>query len=123
MQGKVYAEAGICKEEDIIIFSFGAGRRPAALRASGAMSFLTEFKDFVNRGNVVDLAVGVVVGGAFGKIVGSLVEDIIMPPVGRICGNLDFSNLYFPLSTARLRRDCRSSRPGSSGPCWHGAIF
>ncbi len=59
---------------------------------------LKEFKDFINRGNVVDLAVGVVIGAAFGSIVKSVVDDIIMPPVGKILGNLDFSNLYVPLS-------------------------
>ena len=57
-----------------------------------------EFKEFINRGSVVDLAIGVVIGAAFGKIVTSLVEDIIMPPIGRILGNLDFSNLYISLS-------------------------
>ena len=61
------------------------------------MSITTEFKDFVSKGNVVDLAVGVIIGGAFGKIVDSLVKDIIMPVVGRILGGLDFSNLFFVL--------------------------
>lgn len=62
------------------------------------MSMIKEFRDFINRGNVVDLAVGVVIGAAFGKIVTSLVEDLLMPPIGKILGNLDFSNLYVPLS-------------------------
>jgi len=57
-----------------------------------------EFKEFAVKGNVVDLAVGVIIGAAFGKIVTSVVEDLLMPPIGRILGNLDFSNLYFPLS-------------------------
>lgn len=57
-----------------------------------------EFKEFAMKGNVVDLAVGVVVGGAFGKIVTSLVNDIIMPVVGLLIGNVDFSNLYINLS-------------------------
>ncbi len=57
-----------------------------------------EFKEFAMKGNVVDMAVGVIIGGAFGKIVGSVIEDLIMPVVGRIVGNVDFSNLYFPLS-------------------------
>ncbi len=55
---------------------------------------LKEFKEFAMRGNVVDLAVGVVIGGAFGKIVSWLVADIIMPPIGLILGKVDFSNLY-----------------------------
>lgn len=57
----------------------------------------SEFKKFVMRGNVMDLAVGVIIGAAFGKIVDSLVGDIIMPIVGAIFGKLDFSNLYMPL--------------------------
>ncbi|MBZ8140350.1 large conductance mechanosensitive channel protein MscL [Rubrivivax gelatinosus] len=62
------------------------------------MSFVTEFKEFATKGNVVDLAVGVIIGGAFGKIVESLVGDVIMPLVGRIFGGLDFSNYYIPLA-------------------------
>ena len=58
-----------------------------------------EFKKFIMRGNVVDLAVGVIIGLAFGAIVTSLVNDIIMPIVGAITGGLDFSNYYFPLSS------------------------
>jgi len=59
---------------------------------------LKEFKEFAMKGNVVDLAVAVIIGAAFGKIVASLVEDIIMPIVGKLTGGLDFSNLYLPLS-------------------------
>jgi len=62
------------------------------------MSFGSEFKEFATRGNVVDLAVGVIIGGAFGKIVDSLVGDVIMPIIGRIVGGLDFSNYYIALS-------------------------
>lgn len=62
------------------------------------MGMLKEFKDFALRGNVVDMAVGVVIGAAFGKIVSSLVSDIIMPPLGYILGGIDFSNLFLPLS-------------------------
>jgi large conductance mechanosensitive channel len=62
------------------------------------MGFVKEFRDFAVRGNVVDMAVGVIIGGAFGKIVTSVVEDIIMPPVARVVGNIDFTNLYVPLS-------------------------
>jgi large conductance mechanosensitive channel len=58
---------------------------------------LKEFKDFAMKGNVVDLAVGVIIGGAFGKIVESMVADIIMPIIGAIFGNVDFSNLYLSL--------------------------
>src|ERR1700691_3334163 len=62
------------------------------------MKFVDEFKTFIMRGNVVDLAVGVIIGAAFGKIVTALVSDLIMPPIGKIIGNLDFGNLYIPLS-------------------------
>lgn len=62
------------------------------------MGFMTEFKEFASKGNVVDLAVGVIIGGAFGKIVGSLVDDIVMPVVSKIFGGLDFSNYFIPLS-------------------------
>ncbi|HMN82227.1 MAG TPA: large conductance mechanosensitive channel protein MscL [Burkholderiaceae bacterium] len=62
------------------------------------MSMLKEFREFAARGNVVDLAVGVIIGAAFGKIVDSLVKDIIMPVVGAVFGGLDFSNYFFPLA-------------------------
>ena len=58
---------------------------------------LKEFKEFAMRGNVVDMAVGIVIGGAFGKIVSSLVADVIMPPIGMIMGGVDFSKLAVPL--------------------------
>jgi len=57
-----------------------------------------EFKEFIMRGNVLDLAVGIIIGGAFGKIVTSLVNDIIMPPIGLLLGKVDFSNLFIDLS-------------------------
>ena len=56
-----------------------------------------EFKEFAMRGNVLDLAVGVIIGAAFGKVVASLVDDIIMPPIGRLIGGVDFSNLFLNL--------------------------
>jgi large conductance mechanosensitive channel len=59
---------------------------------------LEEFKKFAMRGNVMDLAVGIIIGGAFGKIVSSLVDDVIMPPIGLLLGKVDFSNLYLNLS-------------------------
>jgi large conductance mechanosensitive channel len=58
---------------------------------------LKEFKEFAMRGNVMDLAVGVIIGAAFGKIVSSLVEDVLMPPLGQLLGKVDFSGLYFSL--------------------------
>ena len=64
------------------------------------MSFAKEFREFAVKGNVIDLAVGVIIGGAFGKIVDSIVNDLIMPIVGMIFGKLDFSNLFVALGTA-----------------------
>lgn len=64
------------------------------------MGFLKEFKEFAMRGSVLDLAVGVVIGGAFGKIVTSLVDDIIMPPIGFITGGVDFSNMKYVITEA-----------------------
>jgi large conductance mechanosensitive channel len=63
-----------------------------------SMGFATEFKEFALKGNVMDLAVGVIIGGAFGKIVDSVVGDLIMPLVGRVLGGLDFNNYYIPLA-------------------------
>ncbi len=62
------------------------------------MGFASEFKEFAMKGSVVDLAVGVIIGGAFGKIVDSLVSDMIMPVVGRVVGGLDFANYFIPLA-------------------------
>ena len=62
------------------------------------MSLKDDFKKFAMRGNVIDMAVGVIIGGAFGKIVGSLVNDIIMPPIGMAMGKMDFKNLFLSLN-------------------------
>lgn len=64
------------------------------------MGMLKEFKDFAMRGNVVDMAVGVIIGGAFGKIVGSFVNDIVMPPLGLLIGGVDFKDLKMTLKEA-----------------------
>src|SRR5262245_16065811 len=64
------------------------------------MGLLKEFREFALRGNVIDLAVGVIIGAAFGLITKSMVDDVLMPPIGRAVGNLDFSNLYVSLSDA-----------------------
>ena len=61
------------------------------------MGMMQEFRDFAVKGNVMDLAVGVIIGGAFGKIVDSLVKDIIMPVIGAVFGNIDFSNMFIML--------------------------
>ncbi|MCC7548227.1 MAG: large conductance mechanosensitive channel protein MscL [Burkholderiales bacterium] len=62
------------------------------------MSFASEFREFAMKGNVIDLAVGVIIGAAFGKIVDSAVNDLIMPVVGRVLGRVDFSNMYIVLT-------------------------
>jgi large conductance mechanosensitive channel len=77
------------------------------------MSFAKEFREFAVKGSVVDLAVGVIIGGAFGKIVDSLVKDIIMPIVGAIFGGLDFSNYFIAL---------KSPPAGYSGPMTYDAL-
>jgi large conductance mechanosensitive channel len=63
------------------------------------MRFAQEFKEFVMRGNVVDMAVGIIIGGAFGKIIDSLVKDVIMPPIGLLLGGVDFKHLYINLGS------------------------
>ena len=67
------------------------------MKRRNKMGMMKEFRDFAVRGNVVDMAVGVVIGGAFGKIISSLVENIIMPPIGMIMGGVDFSNRFINL--------------------------
>ena len=64
------------------------------------MSMMSEFRDFAMRGNVVDMAVGIVIGGAFGKIVSSFVNDVLMPPIGMMMGGVDFSELAVTLQEA-----------------------
>ena len=66
------------------------------------MSFFEEFKEFVSRGNVLDMAVGVVIGGAFGKIVSSVVNDILMPPIGLLLGGVDFTDLKVVLQPEKV---------------------
>ena len=77
------------------------------------MSIMSEFRAFAMRGNVVDLAVGVIIGAAFGRIVDSLVKDLIMPVVGRLVGGLDFSNWFIMLGTPP---------PGYNGPMTYEAL-
>jgi large conductance mechanosensitive channel len=77
------------------------------------MSFMSEFREFAVKGSVVDLAVGVIIGAAFGKIVDSLVKDIIMPVIGRFTGGLDFTNYFVMLAPPP---------PGYSGPMTYEAL-
>ncbi len=80
------------------------------------MSFMTEFKEFAIKGNVVDLAVGVIIGGAFGKIVDSIVGDLIMPVVSKLFGGLDFSSYYIALAGQAARLPLSEARKA-------GAVF
>ena len=75
------------------------------------MGLLQEFKEFALKGNVVDMAVGIIIGAAFSTIVRSLVDDIIMPPIGVITGGMDFSNLFVTLGPGPTTRSPRPSRP------------
>ncbi|MGE5669238.1 MAG: large conductance mechanosensitive channel protein MscL [Betaproteobacteria bacterium] len=77
------------------------------------MSFASEFREFAVKGSVVDLAVGVIIGGAFGKIVDSLVKDLIMPVIGRVLGGLDFSNYFIVL---------KAPPAGYAGPMTYDAL-
>jgi len=74
---------------------------------------LKEFKEFAMRGNVLDLAVGVIIGAAFGKIVSSLVDDIVMPPIGKALGHVDFSNLFINLSETHYPTIAAAKAAGS----------
>jgi large conductance mechanosensitive channel len=67
-------------------------------RSGGELIMFKEFKEFAMRGNVLDMAVGIIIGAAFGKIVGSLVDDILMPPLGKLLGGVDFSNFFISLN-------------------------
>jgi large conductance mechanosensitive channel len=90
-----------------------AGKASKATGENASMSFAKEFKEFALKGNVMDLAVGVIIGAAFGKIVDSLVKDVIMPVVGRIFGGLDFSNYFVLLAQPPA---------GYSGPMTYDAL-
>ena len=79
---------------------------------------LEEFKKFAMRGNVVDLAVGVIIGAAFGAIVNSLVADIIMPAIGAITGGLDFSNYFLPLSSKVTAGDLTEAKKQGAVLAW-----
>jgi large conductance mechanosensitive channel len=76
------------------------------------MTILKEFRDFAMRGNVVDMAVGIIIGGAFGTIVQSLVKDVIMPPIGLAIGGVDFSSIKIPLRDASAGQDAVSINIG-----------
>src|SRR5271170_5591142 len=85
------------------------------------MNILKEFREFAARGSVIDLAVGVIIGAAFGKIVTSLVNDVIMPPIGLILGKVDFSNLFISLSDKHY--DSLAAAKAAGAPTINYGIF
>ena len=66
------------------------------------MSFAKEFKEFAMKGNVIDMAIGIIIGAAFGTIIKSLVDDVLMPPIGLLLGNVDFSNLFMTIKEGKV---------------------
>ena len=84
---------------------------------------LKEFKQFIMRGNVIDLAVGVIIGAAFSKIVTSLVDDIIMPPLGLLVGKVDFSNFFIPLSLTAQHFNTIAEAKAAGVVTWNIGMF
>ena len=84
---------------------------------------LSEFKNFIMRGNVVDLAVGVIIGASFGKITTSLVDDIIMPPLGLLVGKVDFSNFFIPLSLTSQHFNSIAEAHAAHVSTWNVGMF
>ncbi len=80
----------------------------------GGTRMLKEFKEFAMKGNVLDLAIGVIIGAAFGKIVDSLVNDIVMPPLGKALGNVDFASLYLNLSGGTYSSLAEAKKAGAA---------
>ncbi len=78
------------------------------------MSMMSEFKDFAVRGNVMDMAIGIIIGGAFGKIVSSAVNDVVMPPIGQMLGGVDFSELYYALGGAAYESLAAAEEAGAA---------
>jgi large conductance mechanosensitive channel len=86
------------------------------------MGIVAEFKEFAVKGNVMDLAVGVIIGGAFGKIVTSLVENIIMPPIGLLMGKVDFANLFIQLAGDTPMKTLDEAKKAGI-PTWNLGLF
>jgi large conductance mechanosensitive channel len=76
------------------------------------MSITKEFKEFAVKGNAIEMAVGIIIGASFSKIVNSLVEDVIMPPIGFVLGNMDFSNIFITLSSAEVKTIAEAKAAG-----------
>ena len=78
------------------------------------MTILKEFREFAVKGNAIDMAVGIIVGGAFGKIVSSLVSDVIMPPIGRLVGGIDFTSLFVNLTSTHYETLAEAQKAGAA---------
>lgn len=78
------------------------------------MTILKEFREFAVKGNAIDMAVGIIVGGAFGKIVSSLVGDVIMPPIGRLLGGIDFTSLFVNLTSTHYETLAEAQKAGAA---------
>lgn len=87
------------------------------------MSMMDEFKEFAMRGNVLDMAVGVIIGGAFGKIVSSLVSDILMPPIGLLLGHVDFSSLFIPLTEEGKGKSLAAAKAAGAASINYGVFL
>ncbi|HRC42477.1 MAG TPA: large conductance mechanosensitive channel protein MscL [Nitrospira sp.] len=87
------------------------------------MSMMSEFKEFAVKGNVLDMAVGVIIGGAFGKIVSSLVSDILMPPIGLLMGKVDFSSLFIPLTEDAKGKSLAAAKAAGAATINYGVFL
>lgn len=87
------------------------------------MGMMDEFKEFAVKGNVLDMAVGVIIGGAFGKIVSSAVSDILMPPIGLLMGHMDFSSLFIPLSEDAKGKSLAAAKAAGAATINYGVFL
>jgi large conductance mechanosensitive channel len=95
---------------------------PSHFFRGGKAPMLKEFKEFAMRGNVLDMAVGIILGAAFGKIVGSFVEDILMPPLGMLIGKMDFSNLFLTLGAQQFET-LKAAKEAGAATINYGMFF
>ncbi|MCS6294677.1 MAG: large conductance mechanosensitive channel protein MscL [Nitrospira sp.] len=84
---------------------------------------MSEFKEFAVKGNVLDMAIGVIIGGAFGKIVSSVVSDILMPPIGLLMGHMDFSSLFIPLSEEAKGKSLAAAKAAGAATINYGVFL
>lgn len=87
------------------------------------MGMMSEFKEFAVKGNVLDMAVGVIIGGAFGKIVSSVVSDILMPPIGLLMGKVDFSSLFIPLTEDAKGKSLAAAKAAGAATINYGVFL